>query len=236
MAGGKARIVRKVPRGKKRRMELAKVAERLFLTHGFSNTTMQMIASEAEASKETLYRHFSSKEALFAELISAKAAELTGAQSALARDEPPAAALFELGTNLMQMMAAKSGSSSLFNMVVADAHRAPDLARIFYDRGPGTTLKRLTAYLRAATRRGQLRCPDPHRAAKLFLGAVVSHHHLHCLIGQPAGPVSTAEIRRHVQAAVEMFLSHFADQAASPAPDEKRSGASPISERRLASE
>lgn len=220
MAGAKARIVRKVPRGKQRRMELAKVAERLFLAHGFSNTTMQMIASEAEASKETLYRHFSNKEALFAELISAKATELTGAQSAMARDEPPATALFELGTNLMQMLAAKSGSSSLFNMVVADAHRAPDLARIFYDRGPGTTLKRLTAYLRSATQRGQLRCPDPRLAAKLFLGAVVSHHHLHCLIGQPAGPISTAEARRHVEAAVEMFLSHFANRTTSSSLDE----------------
>jgi TetR/AcrR family transcriptional repressor of mexJK operon len=212
-------------------MELAKVAERLFLKHGFSNTTMQMIASEAEASKETLYRHFSNKEALFAELISAKAADISGPQSALARDEPPPAALFELGMNLMQTLA-KGESSFLFNMVVADANRAPDLAKIFYDRGPGTTLKRLTTYLRSATQRGQLRCPDPRRAAKLFLGAVVSHHHLHCLIGQPAGPVSATEIRTHVEAAVEMFLSHFADQTASIASN-GRDHASPIRERAI---
>lgn len=190
-------------------MELAKVAERLFLKHGFADTTMQMIASEAEASKETLYRHFSSKEELFAKLISTKAAGIAGPQSALARDEPPAAALFELGMNLMQMMA-KSGAAALFKLVVADAHRAPDLAGIYYNCGPGTTLKRLTAYLRSATQRGQLHCPDPRRAAKLFLGAVVSFHHLHCLIGQPPDPISTAEMRRHVEAAVEMFLSHFA--------------------------
>lgn len=206
-SGSKA--ARRVPRGEKRRTELAKVAEHLFLKHGFAETTMQMIASEAEASKETLYRHFSSKEALFAELISAKAADIAGPQSALARDEPPATALFELGINLMQIMA-KGESSSLFNIVVADAHRAPELAAIFYDQGPGATLKRLTIYLRAATERGQLRCADPHRAAKLFLGAVVSHHHLHCLIGQPPAPVSPSEMRSHVQAAVEMFLSHFA--------------------------
>ena len=36
---------------------------------------MQMIALEAEASKETLYRHFASKEALFAELINATSGE-----------------------------------------------------------------------------------------------------------------------------------------------------------------
>ena len=209
MANLNSKVARKVPRGEKRRMELARVAERLFLKHGFAETTMQMIASEAEASKETLYRHFSSKEALFAELISAKAADIAGPQSALARDAAPATALFELGMNLMRIMA-KDGAASLFNIVVADAHRAPDLAAIFYDLGPGATLKRLTNYLRSATQRGQLCCADPHRAAKLFLGAVVAHHHLHSLIGQPPAPISASEMRNHVQAAVEMFLSHFA--------------------------
>jgi AcrR family transcriptional regulator len=189
-------------------MELAEVAERLFLRHGFAETTMQMIALEAEASKETLYRHFASKEALFAELINARAAAVAGPQSALARDEPPATALFELGMNLMNLMM-KGEAPSLFNVIIADARRAPDLARIFYDQGPGATLKRLTAYLRSATQRGQLRCPDPRQAAKLFLGAVISHHHLHCLIGQPPAPLSSVEMKEHVRAAVEMFVSHF---------------------------
>jgi TetR/AcrR family transcriptional regulator, mexJK operon transcriptional repressor len=97
---------------------------------------------------------------------------------------------------------------------MADAQRSPELAQIFYDQGPGTTVKRLTAYLRSATQRGLLNCPDPRRAAKLFLGAVVSHHHLHCLIGQPA-PVSPIEMKQHVQAAVDMFLSHFSSASRS---------------------
>jgi TetR/AcrR family transcriptional regulator, mexJK operon transcriptional repressor len=190
-------------------MELAGVAERLFLKHGFTETTMQMIASEAGGSKETLYRHFASKEALFAELISARAAAIAGPQSALAGDDAPDKVLTELGLSLMHVISMRD-SSSLLSIVVAETHRAPELAGIFYSRGPGATLERLTGYLRSATRRGQLRCPDPQRAAKLFLGAVISHHHLHSLIGQPAKAVTKVEMRRHVSAAVEMFLSHFA--------------------------
>ena len=190
-------------------MELATVAERVFLKYGFGETTMQMIALEAGASKETLYRHFSSKEALFAELINARASKVAGPQSALARDEPPETALFELGMNLMQLVS-KGDTSLLFNIIIADAQRAPELARIFYDQGPGMTLKRLTDYLRAATSNGRLRCPDPRRAAKLFIGAVISQHHLHCLIGQPPAVVSSTEMKEHVGAAVAMFLSYFA--------------------------
>jgi TetR/AcrR family transcriptional regulator, mexJK operon transcriptional repressor len=190
-------------------MELAGVAERLFLKHGFAETTMQMIASEAGGSKETLYRHFASKQALFAELISARAAAIAGPQSALAGDEAPEKVLMGLGLSLMQLVSMRE-TSSLLTIVVAEAHRAPELACIFYSRGPGATLERLTGYLRSATRRGQLRCPNPRRAAKLFLGAVIAHHHLHSLIGQPSKPVTKAEMRKHVGAAVEMFLSHFA--------------------------
>ena len=190
-------------------MELATVAERVFLKYGFGETTMQMIALEAGASKETLYRHFSSKEALFAELINARASKVAGPQSAMARDEPPETALFELGMNLMQLVS-KGDTSLLFNIVIADAQRAPELARIFYDQGPGMTLKRLTDYLRIATSTGRLKCPDPRRAAKLFIGAVISQHHLRCLIGQPPTVVSSAEMKEHVGAAVAMFLSHFA--------------------------
>jgi TetR/AcrR family transcriptional regulator, mexJK operon transcriptional repressor len=190
-------------------MELAGVAERLFLKHGFTETTMQMIASEAGGSKETLYRHFASKEALFAELISARAAAIAGPQSALAGDDAPDKVLTELGLSLMRVISMRD-ASSLLSIVVAETHRAPDLAGIFYCQGPGATLERLTGYLRAATRRGQLRCPDPQRAAKLFLGAVISQHHLYSLIGQPAKPVTKVEMRKHVRAAVEMFLSHFA--------------------------
>ena len=204
----KVRAARKVPRGEQRRTELASVAERLFLKYGFTDTTMQMIAVEAGASKETLYRHFSSKEALFAELINARATQVAGPQSAMARDEPPQTALFELGMSMMQLMT-KGDKSTVFKIIIADAQRSPELAQIFYDQGPGMTLKRLTAYLGSATQRGLLHCPDPRRAAKLFLGAVVSHHHLHCLIGQPS-PVSPLEMKQHVQAAVDMFLSHFA--------------------------
>jgi TetR/AcrR family transcriptional repressor of mexJK operon len=208
MTDVKAKTARKVPRGEARRMELAAVAERLFLKHGFAETTMQMIALEAEASKETLYRHFAGKEALFAELINARAVTVAGPQSALARDEPPETALLELGMSLMNLMM-KGEAPSLFNIVLADARRAPDLARIFYDQGPGATQRRLTAYLRSAAQRGQLRCPNPHQAAKLFLGAVISHYHLHCLIGQPPAPLSSTEKSEHVRAAVEMFMSHF---------------------------
>ena len=215
---GEPKPVRRVPRGDIRRRELADVAMQVFLERGFANTTMQMIASRAGGSKETLYRHFASKEALFAEIVGRKAARISGPESALARDGTPEEVLFELGYNLLSLMT-RSDTSSLFSVVVAEATRSPELAAIFYGHGPGVTLQRLTDYLRAATRRGDLHCHQPLRAAKLFLGAVVAQHHLYSLIGQPPAPLSEAEIREHVRAAIAMFLARYG-----PRPEQGKPG------------
>ena len=112
----------------------------------------------------------------------------------------------------------KSDTSSLFKIVVAEAPRSPQLAKVFYARGPGATLDRLTDYLRVATRRRQLDCPQPLLAAKLFIGSVVAQHHLYSLIGQPPAAPSESEIRKHVHAAVMMFLARYAGSRKSAKP------------------
>jgi TetR/AcrR family transcriptional repressor of mexJK operon len=208
MSRPKLKNPRRVPRGETRRIELAAIAERVFLTCGFADTTMQMIASQAGASKETLYRHFRSKEALFAEVVGRRAALISGPESALARNEAPEVALFDLGLSLMRMLARKD-AASLFRIVVAEAPRAPELGAIFYTLGPGATLERLTKYLRAADSRGLLCCREPLRAAKLFLGSVVAQHHLYCLIGRPKAAIPDTEMRKHVRGAVSMFLACY---------------------------
>src|ERR1700685_4605474 len=92
----KSAVTRKVPRGERRREELIDVAEKIFLERGFPETTMQMIAEAAGASKETLYRHFESKEFLFAEIVSRKARLISGPDGAIARGGSPEVVLSAL--------------------------------------------------------------------------------------------------------------------------------------------
>jgi AcrR family transcriptional regulator len=96
----KGAVIRKVPRGDRRRVELIDVAEKMFLQRGFAETTMQMIAEAAGASKETFYRHFENKEQLFAEIISRKARQISGPDAPMARGGSAETVLTELGTNL----------------------------------------------------------------------------------------------------------------------------------------
>lgn len=201
-------VNRKVPRGDRRRLELIDVAEKMFLERGYAETTMQVIAEAAGASKETLYRHFESKELLFAEIVGRKAQMISGPDTGITRGGAPEAVLSELGTNLLR--AISTGQSSfLFRTVVAEAVWTPELGDLFYERGPGLTIARLTQYLTDATEKGDLHCDEPAVAARLYLGAVVAQFHLCRLVQSSWKPPTSSEINRHVKAAVSMFLAEF---------------------------
>ena len=184
-----APATRRIPRGRQRREQLVCVAEKVFLEHGFADSTMQTIATRAGASKETLYRHFASKEALFAEIIGRCSRQISGPESALSSKAPPRRVLFELGCGLLRLIT-DGEAMPLLRLVIAEVPRTPELGAILYASGPGMTLDRLTEYLRAATERGELHCRRPARAAKLFLGAVIANHRVLALINPPKTPIA----------------------------------------------
>lgn len=203
-------ICRRVPRGEKRREEIAAVAERVFLELGFTDTTMQIVASRAGASKETLYRHFGSKEGLFSEVVRARAARVYGGtEGQFCLQGAPNEVLLQLGFNLLRLLL-NEDPICLFRIVVAEAPRTPELGRIFFEQGPAQVLQQLTRYLENATSQGLLTCTDATLAAKLFLGAVVANRHIMMLIAPGWEPMTEETIRRHVEEAVGLFLAKYA--------------------------
>lgn len=201
---------RRIPRGEKRREEIAAVAEHVFLELGFTETTMQIVASRAGASKETLYRHFGSKEGLFSEVVRARAARVYGGtEGELCLQGAPREVLLDLGFNLLRLLL-NEDPICLFRIVVAEAPRTPELGRIFFEQGPAQILQQLTLYLEGAARQGLLNCPEPTLAAKLFLGAVVANRHIMMLVAPGWEPMTEETIRHHVEEAVALFLARYA--------------------------
>jgi TetR/AcrR family transcriptional repressor of mexJK operon len=200
---------RRVPRGQKRREEIAAIAERIFLERGFAETTMQLVAARAGASKETLYRHFGNKEELFADIVRRRSARITGGQDGdLDMNGTPREVLGKLGLNLLRFVT-RADSLSFYRVVVAEATRAPELGRIFYAQGPARVHHELARYLGRAARRGELRCPDPDLAAKLFLGAIVANYQILGLIAPGLEPFKGKKTRAHVEEAVALFLARY---------------------------
>src|SRR2546430_8789904 len=84
------------------RRALADAALRLFASNGFSNTTLEDLAEEAEVSKSTFFRFFPAKEAA---AIEAEAELWTAYLSALAERELSGAILGELHQTLAEAVA-----------------------------------------------------------------------------------------------------------------------------------
>lgn len=185
------------------------MAEAVFLADGFTETTMQGVAARAGASKETLYRHFGSKEGLFAEVVSNRARCLQ-AQLGADLDRPGALddALRALGVNLLGVMTSPE-VTSLLRIVVSEAPRDPRLGRIFYAVGPERTRDRLTAVLAAARDRGELDLRDPGLAARIFVGAVTANAHTARLVLVDPPAMSRSDIEEHVDEVVAMFMLRY---------------------------
>ncbi|MBE7220383.1 MAG: TetR/AcrR family transcriptional regulator [Caulobacteraceae bacterium] len=199
-----------VPRGERRRREIAAVAEQVFFENGFTDTTMQTIAARAGASKETLYRHFGSKEGLFAEIVETRARTFLGGLDG-SEDWPGSVGevLRETGLLIMEGLFGQS-AISLCRIVVAESPRSPELGRIFLEEGPYRIRRHLTVFLDAARRRGELSCEDPGRAATIFLGALIAAVHIERLVLQPPPVLTREQAVPHVDEAVAMFLARYA--------------------------
>ncbi|WP_091717615.1 TetR/AcrR family transcriptional regulator [Methylobacterium phyllostachyos] len=198
-----------IPRGARRRAEIARAAEQVFLQHGFAETTMQMVALAAGSSKETLYRHFGSKEDLFIEVVNARNNEVRQVLDAnLASEGPIPIVLRSVGIALLDCMCSPT-VVALARMIVNETHRHPALGEAFYAMAPGRTLQKLTGYLAEARARGEFTGDDPERAAEIFTGSIMGKFVPLMLFTPHAFAITPAQIERHVTEAVAVFVARY---------------------------
>ncbi|MBV8626504.1 MAG: TetR/AcrR family transcriptional regulator [Paraburkholderia sp.] len=124
------------PLQRRKRSAILDGAKTVFLRGGFGLATMDDVASAAGVGKQTVYRHFKSKEALFVGLVISMCAEVAALASTQGEqsDVPPEVELRELGWILAKGLIAPD-SLRLFRAIVAEAERLPELGRMFYENG-----------------------------------------------------------------------------------------------------
>jgi AcrR family transcriptional regulator len=192
----------------------------IFLQFGYGSATMDQIAAEAGVSKQTVYNHFQSKEALFKAIVG----ELTVALMApvVVRDaarSTPEQVLRVLGRDFLALMLHPS-SLALYRLIVAESARFPELGGPIYAVGAGHMLGMLADYLAWETRNGRLSVADPAVAAELFIGMLTGRLQLRALLGVDPGQ-EEGDLARRAENAVSCFLVLYA-------PRPSRAGATPV--------
>lgn len=192
--------------------QILEAAGRLFLENGYGAVSMDNVAKTANVSKATLYAHFRSKDELFAAMVGCECRNQMGADDDAAVNRMEVAdALRHIGRSFMKLLLSGKALAA-YRVVVAEAHRFPELARAFYESGPARSHAKLAGYLREVDRRGELRIPDAELAAEQFFGLIKAHIHVRfilCIETQ----LPESEMDRFINAAVDMFTKGYAPEA-----------------------
>jgi TetR/AcrR family transcriptional regulator, mexJK operon transcriptional repressor len=180
------------------------VAEKLFLGHGFGATSIEAVAKHAGISKRTFYHRFSGKERLF-EAVVRRLIERWMPPFDAGLLSPPdlADALRDAGEHMLRI-ALTPEALALHRLVIHEAQRFPNLARIMYELGAASGIERIANHLETRIKSGELRAIDPRFAAEQFILGVVTGPQRRALgLGIPLSP---AEIAAHAGNAVTLFL------------------------------
>lgn len=198
-------------RSAQKRRAILEAATEVFLKSGYLGTNMDEIAARSGVSKQTVYKQFSSKEALFVEIVSS----MTNATGDFVHNEAPKLKGNEVEAYLTeyaqrQLLAVVTPRiMQLRRLVIGEVTRFPELAKVLYERGPLRALKLLAQIFEQLGKEGLLRVDDPMQAASHFNWLVMSDAlNVAMLLGDAAIP-KPAELKRQAAAGVKVFLAAY---------------------------
>src|ERR1700686_4879760 len=163
-------------RGARKRAAILEAAQQVFFAHGFVGASMDQVAATAAVSKQTVYKHFSDKEALFREVVT---------NVVRARDGGITAEFLSTGEGSMEERLRSFARNflkgvmqpdvlKLRRLVIGEVGRFPELGQAFYDLGPKRAAEQLALALRESAARQGLSMEDPNLAAEHLLWLILS--------------------------------------------------------------
>ena len=173
--------------GEERRRLIIESAARLFSQHGFGGTTTREIARAVGVSEATVFKHFDTKEQLYAAIIEAKAQtqQVLGVIGPLAEAQDDVGLLRTLATELIERT---QSDPTLMRLLFFSALEGHALADLFFRRRVLTLDVFLGRYIGERIAAGAFRPADPLQMAWNFIGMVTFYVLLHELFGQEPPP------------------------------------------------
>ena len=176
---------RKLPAADRRR-QIIEVAMALFSAKGFEGTTTREISRAAGVSEAIIFRHFATKEDLYAAIIDfiiQGHCEQFFAELTQAMDKRDDAAVFE--TLAFRILETHREEPALLRLLLFSSLEGHKLSQLFMESQVRPVYELLSGYLRQRAREGAFRKADAVVMVRAFLG-MVSHHSLITLIyGDP---------------------------------------------------
>jgi AcrR family transcriptional regulator len=193
-----------------RRQQIIRAAIALFAQKGFEGTTTREIALAAGVSEALIFRHFPTKQDLYAAIIDSKMKECRRSfrqelQEAMThRDDR--AFFTRLAEEILRMY---REDPSFVRLMLFSALEGHELSRMVYETHVAEMFEELAAYIGHRVREGEFRRVDPRVAARAFLG-MIAHHALVRELFDPTGRLLNLDDRTAARAFAALFLEGVA--------------------------
>lgn len=163
--------------GEERRLQILAVAVRLFSQRGFRGTTTKEIAQAAGVSEAMVFRHFATKEELYAAILDHKACSHNNFEpAAMAADairRKDDRGVFEsLARGALDH---HEQDPEFQRLLLHSALEKHELAQMFFDQFVLKVYEFLGGYIRDRQREGSLIEIDPAIVVRAFIGMVMHH-------------------------------------------------------------
>jgi AcrR family transcriptional regulator len=163
--------------GEDRRLQILRVAMRLFSQRGFRGTTTKEIALAAGVSEAMVFRHFATKEELYSAILDHKACVHESmdplqvvAQAVAAKDDR---AVFEgLALDALNQ---HDCDPEFHRLLLHSALEEHELAQMFWEKFVKRVYRTLRGYIRERQREGAMRDVEPLIVVRAFIGMIIHH-------------------------------------------------------------
>lgn len=164
--------------GEERRLQILRIAVRLFSQHGFRGTTTKEIAQASGISEAMVFRHFATKEELYTAILDHKACaggKLQEPREMLAEaiGRKDDRAVFE--TLAFEALQHHEHDTEFQRLLLHSALEEHELAEMFWSRTVLQVYELLGSYIRERQREGVFREVNPFIIVRAFLGMIIHH-------------------------------------------------------------
>jgi AcrR family transcriptional regulator len=184
-----------------RRREILAHAQETFLARGYAGTTTDVVAARCRMSKQTLYRLFPSKTALFRAMIEAHRQTMLD----LPRHDEEAslaeviAAIFRIDIDADEERA----RAAFIHLAMMESRQFPEIADLVRRYGVEPSRRLLAEWLAGQRARGAIRLDDVESGARMLMDMIFG------AMGPPSGNLGWSDLaarKVHIRRCIDVFL------------------------------
>ncbi len=213
--------------GEERKLQILRVAVRLFSQRGFRGTTTKEIAQAAGVSEAMVFRHFATKEELYTAILDHKACASEIADpcqlvaDAVGRKDDRD--VFE--TLAFSALEHHEQDREFMRLLLHSALEGHELAQMFWDRNILQIYEFLGTYIEERQLDGAFRPIEPKVVVRAFIGMLI-HHSLNNNLWDPSRRLLDITNEMAAREFTEILLRGISNDSAPPAETGKRAAQS----------